>query len=405
MLCQLCVLYCSIHSSLRASLAVPSCRVDPLTRQLAGSCSLVCILHLLRSRHDSTTTPLTTAPGMCLLLMVPGDVFTCPVTLTNIGNVRLLQVSLTQPAGNDCNADLMAPGERRMCKVFHVVTAEETAAGKFRLNVRATGTPRGSVAVLPPVQPDQVDVSLTGAPGLDVSVASSPATPVEPNKPVEVEVTVWNTGYAPVANVALKLDNAAMPCDITTLPVGGSSTCKTSLVVGQDAFDSGAQLVSVTAFGSVPGVSLNAGTQLLLMPAQRGQLAVAFGECEAPQAAGGSASCEVQLRNQGTVRLIDVSIPGAATACKADVLNPGAAKTCVLTALVSQADFDAADTQGKPVTLSVTARATPNVNGAAPVEASGSQSVPLPMVRSATILSAVNPTTVVVAGERGIKDL
>lgn len=111
----------------------------------------------------------------------------CIVTVTNTGNIPLVNLSATGQDSTQLSCDsaitTLAVGNSTTCTVAHTLTAAEVAAGQVTYNVTATADPAAALSgALPTSLPtamvvSTMDVTVDGALSMDITTAGQPAVP------------------------------------------------------------------------------------------------------------------------------------------------------------------------------------------------------------------------------------
>lgn len=188
------------------------------------------------------------------------------VSVTNVGNVTLREVSAVLPEHGDatvtCPEGELAPRATVECRVSQYrLTQEDIDRGGLTFPERASGTaPDGRTVDAS----DEATVAVRRAPALSTSITAHLA-PSEHDVPVagdavEVEITVENTGNTTLSDVASVLrDRAELPvdCAVATLVPGETSTCSVpDSALSQEDIEAGVLEFAETASGTAPDDSV-----------------------------------------------------------------------------------------------------------------------------------------------------
>ncbi|KAF8072463.1 olpB [Scenedesmus sp. PABB004] len=345
---------------------------------------------------------------------MPGAV-TCPVLLTNPGNVGLNNVTLTTAGGatNDCTVAVLEPRGSALCSVVLQLSQADFDLGAVLLNATAgSASPRGPVRDLPPVSPDWAVVQLNQSAALDLSAGVSESYAPSAASTVAATFTAVNTGSVTLRNVSLIVSGNAtltgLACSgpangtaagvvvadggvsIGALGVDASVTCTAAVgFADQAAFEAGRASLSVSGSGTAGNLSASDASQLVVVDAQlvaSVSLSVAEANCSLPAAGGGKLTCPVVVVNTGSVRLdraVLASASGAILAAPgcaalAATLAPGDRAVCMLEQVVPQAAFDAADANSSSgvevlASVSMAPRGALSASAAAPAASASAQ--------------------------------
>jgi uncharacterized repeat protein (TIGR01451 family) len=212
---------------------------------------------------DSEVTPLPPAPAIALVktssldlggdgIATPGDIITYTFTVTNTGNVTLLNIGVTDPLVTVSGGPLasLAPGasDATTFTAAYALTQPDIDAGNVTNQATATGSPPGGGA---PVTDLSDDGDVLGDDPTVTNIAASPAltllkqvdtvTDVNSNSMTDAgdqitySFTVANTGNVPLSNVAVIDQNPSVvvspapPTGITLAPGATDSTSFTAV--------------------------------------------------------------------------------------------------------------------------------------------------------------------------------
>lgn len=239
---------------------------------------------------DSEVTPLPPAPEIALVktssldlgadgIATPGDLITYSFTVTNTGNVTLLNISITDPLVSVSGGPLagLTPGasDASAFTATYALTAADIAAGNVTNQATATGSPPGGGA---PVNDLSDDGDIAGNDPTVTEIAPSPAltllkqvdtvTDVNGNAmtdagdQINYRFIVANTGNVPLSDVAVADLNAAVvvspapPTGITLNPGATDSTSFTAVyTLTQADVDTGYFENNATVTGDAPDAS------------------------------------------------------------------------------------------------------------------------------------------------------
>ncbi|CAL8973791.1 hypothetical protein PROP_01254 [Propionicimonas sp. T2.31MG-18] len=325
----------------------------------------------------------------------PGETVSYDFTLTNLGNVTLGAVVVSDPKvpGITCPASTLAPGASTTCTgPAYTVTQADSDAGVVANTATGTGTP-----------PSGTPVTARG----DSSVPTRPALP---KLTLEKTPTVHDTNGNGITDVGDTVDYGFLVANRGNVTITGISvvdakvgtvTCPQSILAPQEAMTCTATGYVITAADGASGAADNTAGAIGTPPG--GGNVTAFGTSRvpvqqpAPQITlaklahlndtnsngladlGETIDYSFGVRNTGNVTLTGVTVDdpkaGPAT-CQATTLLPGASTACTAaTYTVTQSDLDAGSVQN-------TATATGTPPGT---------TTPVPSQPSSTTVPALKP--------------
>ncbi|MCK6692451.1 MAG: DUF11 domain-containing protein, partial [Thermoanaerobaculia bacterium] len=242
---------------------------------------------------DPTVTLLPQAPDVTIakqdvLILGPdnklnaGDQINYTITVTNVGNVTLSNITVNDPgtSGLTCNPPvpfLLQPGESATCTATHVLTQAEIDGGSY-LNVATVSAeppsgPPVTDASDDPDNPANVDPNNDGDPD-DPTVTPLPASPgiavtktdvlnlgpdnkLNAGDQITYTITVTNTGNVTLSNVTVSDPGttglACVPAAPFSLAPGASVSCTATRTITQADLDAGTYSNVATATGTTPG--------------------------------------------------------------------------------------------------------------------------------------------------------
>jgi len=352
------------------------------------------------SEDSSTTTPLAPAnPALTVdkkhTLSTdvdgdgqadPGDTVSYSFVVTNVGNLTLTDVKVTDPklgVSIDCAATL-EPGEHATCTsgdAIHVITEADVIAGSYSNTAKATGDsedgptpPAEDTDVVTPVPPHAAFTLVKHAKLADTDKNGKADT----GEKITYSFTVTNTGNVTLPKVTVTDDLLGvkdLAC-ATDLKPGASLTCEAPEPYTVTDEDMVAGKVANTATGAgtpPPGVTppskptsstttVTSKAEPALSLVKKGALKDKNGDGKAQ--AGEKIAYTFTVTNSGNVTLRDVTVVdkkiGKVT-CPAGELAPGASVTCrgAEAYTVTAADVKA----GKVVNVAVAKAAGPGDTG------------------------------------------
>ncbi|MGJ0386300.1 DUF7507 domain-containing protein [Paenarthrobacter nicotinovorans] len=330
----------------------------------------------------TTDTPLTPAPAMELTKTADasavqnptkvGDVITYTFTAKNTGNVKLTNVSITDPlAGLSAlaytwpgTAGELLPGQTVTATATYAVTQADIEAGHVANTATTTGTPPTGPAVTPP--PAGTDTPLTPGPAMEFTKtadASAIRNPSVVGDVITYTFTAKNTGNVKLSNVSITDPLAGLsalaynwPGTPGELLPGQTVTATATYAITQADIDAGHVANSATTTGTPPSgppVTPPPGTTdtpLTPGPAMEFTKSADSSAVQNPTKVGDVITYSFSAKNTGNVTLKNVSISDPLAGLSALAYNwpgtpgellPGQTVTATATYAVTQADIDA----------------------------------------------------------------
>ena len=172
-----------------------------------------------------------------------GDILNYTITATNIGNVTLASVTVSDPlvSGLNCtpaNGSSLAPGESIVCTATHTVSQADLDAGHWANTACVDDGPLGAPQVC-----DDEDVPGDQKPQLSIMKVATEASYAKMGDVLHYTITAKNTGNVTLASVTVS--DAAVsgmtctPTNGSTLAPGQSMVCTATHTVIQDDLDAG----------------------------------------------------------------------------------------------------------------------------------------------------------------------
>ncbi|WP_426005422.1 DUF7507 domain-containing protein [Paenarthrobacter sp. NyZ202] len=330
----------------------------------------------------TTDTPLTPAPAMefskssdASAIQDPaviGDLLTYTFTAKNTGNVKLTNVSITDPLAGlsaltytwpGAPGELL-PGETVTATATYAITQADIDAGHVVNTATTTGTPPSGPAVTPP--PGITDTPLTPAPAMQFTKTaddSAVQSPAQVDDVITYTFTARNTGNVKLTNVSITDPLAGLSALDYTWPgtpgellPGQTVTATATYAITQADIDAGHVANAATTTGtppSGPAVTPPPGTTdtpLTPAPAMEFTKSADASAVQDPATAGDVITYTMTAKNTGNVKLTGVSIndPLAGLSELAYTwpgtpgeLLPGESVTATATYAITQADIDA----------------------------------------------------------------
>ncbi|MFD1859440.1 DUF7507 domain-containing protein [Aeromicrobium camelliae] len=315
---------------------------------------------------------------------VAGDTVEYQFTISNLGNVTLTDVALSDELEGLSDivfgdwpgeAGVLAPGESVTATATYELTQADVDAGQVENTATATGTPPTGDPV---TDTAEEIVEVPQAPALDVVKSGALADGAEgrAGDTVEYEFTVTNTGNVTLTDVTLDdplpgLSDIVFgdwPGEAGVLAPGESVTATATYELTQADVNAGQVENTVTATGTPPSGDPVENTDkeiVTITPDASINVVKSGGLAEGAQGrAGDTVEYEFMVTNTGNVTLtgvtLDDPLPGLSEIVfgdwpgEAGVLEPGESVTATATYELTQADVNAGQVEN-----TVTATGTP----------------------------------------------
>ncbi|MDW8478658.1 MAG: hypothetical protein RML12_00665 [Xanthomonadales bacterium] len=314
----------------------------------------------------SATATATQNPSLALSKTVtsgspysaPGNVINYQIVATNIGNVTLTNVTITDPllgtlSCTPAQPATLNPGQTLTCTGSYTVTQANVDAGSVTNTANASGTrPGGGQVNAPPAQATAV---ATQNPALNLLKTITSGSPYSaPGNVIGYQLVATNTGNVTLTSVSitdpLLGTLSCTPAQPTTLAPGQTLTCTGSYTVTQANVDAGSVNNTATVTGTRPGggqVSANAQATATATQNPGLGLTKAITSGSPFNAAGQVINYQLVATNTGNVTLTNVSITDpllgtlSCTPAAPATLAPGQTLTCTGSYTVTQANVDA----------------------------------------------------------------
>ena len=277
-----------------------------------------------------------------------GDVITYSFAVTNIGNVTVGTVTVTDAGVQyPCTISLLTPGLSTTCVgPSHTVTQADVDAGVVTNTASASGTGPAGAAVLS--QPTTHDVTtVAAAPVLGLVKTADVMSGVAVGDVVRYTFEVTNDGDVTLHDVVVTDSGTAYPCAATLAPSTSATCAGPQHTVTQADVDAGHRTNTASAVADPPaGDPVSSGSSTVVVgtvaAAPRLTLVKSAGVTTGVRA-GDTIAYTFTVTNSGNVTMSAVGVQDAGTTypCAASTLAPGEHTTCVgPTRTVSQADVD-----------------------------------------------------------------
>ncbi len=220
---------------------------------------------------DSETIPPDQAPNIEVnktatpsTITAVGQVISYTITATNIGNVTLEEVVISDPLLTNLSCELngnnfandgsesLAVGEAVTCQGSYTATLADIDTGEINNVVAAEGkTPSGT----PITDTETETVTVTQAPSIEIDKDSSNNASLSVGDTVNYSFAVINTGNVTLDNISVSdpLPNlSAITCPKNSLEPNESMTCTANYVITQGNVDAGSITNTATVTGNPP---------------------------------------------------------------------------------------------------------------------------------------------------------
>lgn len=309
---------------------------------------------------DSATVTATHAPAIQVVksalpttVTAAGQVVNYSFEVTNIGNVTLTSVDVTDPlpglSAVSCPVSSLAPAASTTCTATYTVTLANMNAGSIVNTATATGTPPGGP---PPVTDDDTaTVTATQTPSISIAKSALPTTVSAAGQVVDYSFLVTNTGNVTLTAVGVTdplPGLSAVSCPTSTLAPLATTTCTATYTATQADVNAGSIMNTATASGAPPSGPPVTDTDVVTVTATSAP-SINVVKSALPTtitAAGQIVTYSFLVTNTGNVTLtaVDVTdpLPGlSAVSCPVSTLAPSATTTCTATYTATQADVNA----------------------------------------------------------------
>ncbi len=347
------------------------------------------------------TVPATQSPGLTIVkstlktsFSTVGELITYTFHVTNVGNVNITAVKVTDPIAGSvtCSPTALAPAQSVDCTASRAATQSDLNAGSIVNTASVVGTPPSGTP-LAPVGSNIVTVPAVQAPSLSIAKSTTATAYAAVGDAIPYKFTVTNTGNVTLTNVVVADPLvSAISCDVTTLLPGAKAICVGTHTVTQGELDSGLIVNTATATATQPiGTPLApVSSNTITVPAtQTPSLSVVKSTLSTwYNTVGDSLVYGFAVTNTGNVTMSQVAVTDpkvAGVSCLATTLAPGASTTCSGTHSVTQADLDSG-------TVVNTAEVTGTPPGGSPVTPLPSNTVNI-VASQTPALSIVKATT------------
>ncbi|MHA7131971.1 DUF7507 domain-containing protein [Algoriphagus namhaensis] len=272
----------------------------------------------------------------------PGNQITYTLTVTNIGNVTLRNVTVRDPlTGLERDLGTFAPGISRVITEVYVVTQEDLERRFIRNVATATGLSPSDELV---DAEDDARVFARGEPAIEIIKTSLPKLYREVGDVITYTLEVTNIGNLTLENVTVVDELTETNENVGTLAPLESITLTESYTVTQEDLDRGFILNTASASGATNlnrvvededraiAVALRAGNVQIVKTADR----------EVYEEVGEEITYTLVVTNTGNVTLTEVVVVDELVDLEQTIgtLNPGESQTLTTSYSVTQADLN-----------------------------------------------------------------
>src|SRR5690625_4227454 len=315
-----------------------------------------------------------------------GDTIEYTITATNIGDVDLYNVVVSDPQLNPSSetCSVLAPTDSCVLSGTYTVTQDDVDAGEVHNAATVDAEdPEGNNV---PGE-DEVTTPIDQTPGISLDKRVTSSAPFDVGDNIDYEITAINTGNVTLFDVEISdpllgaLDCApAQPADLAP---GDELVCEGSYTVTQDDVNDGEVVNTATVSGSDPNDDPVEAEDSITTPVDQAPAIelVKSVTTSGPYWIGDTITYEFTVENTGNVPLTDVEVDdpllGGIIACLPDALDPGETASCgPVDYTVTSADVSAGE-----VVNTATAYGTPPVTDPSdpPVEVSADDTVNTPI--------------------------
>ncbi|MBN7799217.1 DUF11 domain-containing protein [Algoriphagus aestuariicola] len=274
-----------------------------------------------------------------------GEQLEYEITVTNIGNVTLNNVVLTDDlTGLTQSVGTMAPGASSVYTTTYVVTQQDLDSGLITNEATATGVEATPQAT--PVSDKDNAVSVARRqPGIKLNKQSSTASYAQPGDVIDYTLTVTNIGNVTLDNIVLddQLTGITQVALNDLLP-GASTVIATSYTVTQADLDAGTVDNTASVSGQGPGGRTVASKDSESVPGVRAG-GIQLIKTATPKLyiqAGQVINYTLEVTNTGNLTLDNVTVtdPLTGTNTNLGTLAPGAMTVVPATYTIVQSDVD-----------------------------------------------------------------
>ena len=337
-------------------------------------------------------------------ILAVGEVVPYTFTVTNIGNVSMTAITVTDPnaTGIFCPAFTLAPGVATTCTGSHTVTQADMNAGHVLNTASVTGTPPTGPPI-PPEQSNPSDIPIAQIRSMTILKSSTAAKLPAIGQAVPYTFLVTNTGNVTMDAIAVTDPNATgITCPATSLEPGASMNCTGTHTVTQADMNSGRVTNTATVAATPPG-----GAPITPVPSNEVDIPgdrtpaltiVKNSTTTSITTIGQVVPYTFTVTNAGNVTITAIAVTDAkigAVTCPATSLDAGAVTICTGNYTVTGADIDSGHVEN---TASVTGTPPPGSPQLPPTPPS-TKDIPAVKSPALTIVKSTTTTSITTVGQ------
>jgi uncharacterized repeat protein (TIGR01451 family) len=333
----------------------------------------------------------------------PGTPVTYSYKVTNIGNVALTPVTVTDPmtglSAITCPQTSLAAGAGETCTATYTTTQADVDVGALTNTGTATGTPPVGANVS---ATSSVDIPAVQSPKIGIVKSASISGFSAAGIPVTYSYQVTNTGNVtlnPVAVTDPMKGLSPVTCTSTSLAPTVSETCTASYTTTQADVAAGSIKNTGTATGTSPSGTTVTATSSVTVPAKQAPAIgiVKTASIKSYSAPGTLVTYYYKVTNTGNVTLTSVTVTDpmsglSKVSCPGTSLAPAVSETCTATYTTTQADVDRGSIKNTG-TVSGTSPSGTKVTASSTAIVPAIQTPKITLVKSASISSFSAPGT------------
>jgi uncharacterized repeat protein (TIGR01451 family)/LPXTG-motif cell wall-anchored protein len=316
-------------------------------------------------------------------------------TVTNIGNVTMTAITVTDPDATDifCPAFTLAPGVATICTGNHTVVQADLDAGELVNTATVVGTPPAGPPI-PPVPSNEITIGVAQIESLSILKLPTTTTIPAVGATIAYEFVVTNTGNVTITGIVVTDANTSgVSCRQTTLAPGASTTCTGTHTVVQADIDAGAVVNTAAVVGTPPDgtpIPPLPSNQVTVTGTQNPALSIVKASTTTTiTAAAQTVPYTFTVTNTGDVTITDIAVTDRAiggVTCPRTTLDPGISTTCTANYTVTTDDVD-----NGQVVNTATVTGTPPTGP--PLQPATSNTVTIPVAQSPSLRIVKSSTT------------
>ena len=307
---------------------------------------------LVPTSSNPVTVPAIASPGLTIVKSASetsftaiGDVLHYSLIVTNIGNVTMRSIAVTDPkaAGLVCPASKLGAGTSMICTATHTVSQTDLDAGSYANVAAVTGTPPNG-APLPLIPSNTLTIDAVVRPSMTIVKVGDVTSVSKVGETINYTFAVTNTGNVTLSDVVVTDEKTTKPvCLSTKLAPGEKTICKASRIVTQLDLTAGALENTATVEATVPLGSPSGmfTSNSVVVPAiQKPGLSIVKSTTTTEFTKLGEVIPYVfVVTNTGNVPVSSITVAdpiASPVSCPATILAPGESMTCTATHEVTQ---------------------------------------------------------------------